>query len=81
METISVSKLKAHLSGELKKVQRGATLIVLDHNHPVAELVPASNREALFVREAQQAYKYEKLPPLVSGDLMKTLEEERSDRW
>jgi prevent-host-death family protein len=48
METISVSNLKAHLSGELKKVRSGARIVVLDHNHPVAELVPLSGEEDLF---------------------------------
>ncbi len=41
METISISNLKAHLSTELKKVQKGTRIMVLDHKHPVAELIPA----------------------------------------
>ena len=81
METISISKLKAHLSGELKKVQHGTKIIVLDHNHPVAELIPISKNKSLFVREATSAYQYRKLSPLVSGNLLEDIEEERSDRW
>ena len=55
METISISKLKAHLSAEIKKVRNGARIVVLDHNHPVAEIIPTETYD-LFVREAQVSY-------------------------
>lgn len=35
MQTISVSSLKDHLSAELKKIDRGERLTVLDHKRPV----------------------------------------------
>ena len=81
METISISKLKAHLSGELKKVQKGTKLVVLDHNHPVAELIPLTEGETLFVKRAKQPYVFRELLPLVSKDIMGDIEMERSDRW
>lgn len=80
METISISKLKAHLSAELKKVPNGTRIVVLDHNHPVAELVPAES-EALFVREAERNYTFEVLDPITSKSPDELLREERSDRW
>jgi len=40
MEAISISKFKTHLSSELKKVRNGTGIVVLDHNYPVAELIP-----------------------------------------
>ena len=80
METISISKLKAHLSSELKKVRNGARILVLDHNHPVAELIPTETKN-LFVREAQAGYRYQKLEPLTKKDPSGALEEERSDPW
>ena len=82
METISVSKLKAHLSAELKKVRAGATITVTDHNHPVAKIVPVEPElEPLEMIEATGKFVYEPLEPLIEGDILKSLEEERSDRW
>lgn len=80
METISVSKLKAHLSAELKKVQAGTRLLVVDHRHPVAELVP-TQKEALFLHEPEIPYGYQALSPLIHRDPLNDLDEERSDRW
>ena len=80
MKTVSVSKLKAHLSAELKEVKKGSRIIVLDHRHPVAILAPYEE-EPLFVREAQQPYSYKELEPLTTGDHLDKMEEERSDRW
>ena len=80
METISISKLKAHLSSELKKVRNGTRLVVLDHKHPVAELVPAG-KEELFLHESSQTYSCQPLQPLTKTDPLKYLTEERSDRW
>jgi prevent-host-death family protein len=80
METISISKLKAHLSEEIKKVRKGARIIVLDHNHPVAVLIP-TDTEGLFVSEARSGYGYIDLKPLTTRDPIDVLEEERSDRW
>lgn len=80
METISISKLKTHLSSELKKVQNGTRIVVLDHKHPVAELVP-TEKEELYLHEASQKYFYRPLPPLTKKDPLNDLKEERSDRW
>ena len=81
METISISKLKAYLSGELKKVQRGTRIVVLDHNHPVAELVPFETEQPLFVREASVPYECPALTPLADCDPVADLEEDRTERW
>lgn len=40
VKTISISKLKAHLSAELKGVQAGESLLVMDRDTPVAVLSP-----------------------------------------
>lgn len=80
METISISNLKTHLSAELKKVQKGTRIIVLDHSRPVAELVPTEIEE-LFLSVAEQKYTYRPLSPLTGKDPLHDLEEERSDRW
>ncbi|MBL7007147.1 MAG: type II toxin-antitoxin system Phd/YefM family antitoxin [Spirochaetia bacterium] len=80
METISISELKSHLSAELKKVQKGTRIIVLDHKRPVAELIP-TELEELFVREAETLYAYRTLTPITDQDPVSELDEERSDRW
>jgi prevent-host-death family protein len=80
MKTISVSKLKAHLSAELKEVKNGSRIIVLDHNHPVAMLIPYED-QPLYAKEAQQSFSYKELEPLTHVDPLDKLEEERSDRW
>jgi prevent-host-death family protein len=81
METISISRLKARLSGELKKVQKGTRIVVLDHNHPVAQLLPLQEEQPLFVREAAAPYDCPALSPLTDRDPAAVLAEERSDRW
>ena len=80
MKSISVSKLKAHLSAELKEVQNGSRIIILDHKHPVA-IVGPYEEEPLFAREAEQPYTYKELEPLTTIDPVEKIEEERSDRW
>ena len=80
METISVSKLKAQLSAELKRVQAGQVLTVVDHRHPIAAIVPLDS-EGLFTREARGQYSYRELEPLVSSDPLAALAEERGEPW
>ena len=80
METISVSKLKTHLSAELKRIEGGIALTVVDHKRLVATLSPIRD-ETLFAREASLRYFYEPLEPLISGDPLRFLEEERKESW
>ena len=53
MRSVTISFFKAHLSEELKKVRKGARMIVSDRDTPIAEVVPYnSDREAaISVRE------------------------------
>ncbi len=80
METISVSQLKTHLSAELKRIEGGLVLTVVDHKRPVATLSPIQE-EALFVREASTKYAYESLEPLIERDPITLLDEERGESW
>jgi antitoxin (DNA-binding transcriptional repressor) of toxin-antitoxin stability system len=80
METISVSRLKAQLSAELKRVQSGIVLTVVDHKHPIANIVPLET-EDVFTREAGASYVCRSLPPLMSIDPLVGLEEERRESW
>ncbi|MFA6505433.1 MAG: type II toxin-antitoxin system Phd/YefM family antitoxin [Treponemataceae bacterium] len=79
MQTISVSDLKSHLSAELKKVERGERITVLDHKRPVAVLGPIGV-ESLFVREAAAPYGCPELAPLIASDPLLFLADERGDR-
>jgi prevent-host-death family protein len=40
MKTITVSYFKAHISELLRRVRKGATLVISDRQTPVAEVVP-----------------------------------------
>jgi len=79
MQTISVSNLKAHLSAELKKVESGERLTVVDHKRPVAILGPVAS-ESLFVRDASAVYECPELEPLTGSDPLRFLLEDRGDR-
>ena len=45
MESIGTAKLKNNLSRYLKKVRKGASILVMDRNEPVAQLVPVGKRQ------------------------------------
>jgi antitoxin (DNA-binding transcriptional repressor) of toxin-antitoxin stability system len=79
MRSVSVSSLKAHLSAELKKVEGGESVAVLDHRRPVAVLGPVAS-EALYIREATAVYACPDLTPLTAADPLARLAEERGDR-
>jgi antitoxin (DNA-binding transcriptional repressor) of toxin-antitoxin stability system len=76
----SVSYLKAHLSAELKAVQAGETVIVMDRDHPVARLVPIQEEKGSEIREPLRTFGFERLAPLVSGGSLELLFEDRGRR-
>ena len=49
METISISNLKTHLSATLKDVVKGIHYLVMDRDHPIAEIVPYSEKQRLMI--------------------------------
>jgi prevent-host-death family protein len=40
MKTITISFFKAHISEQLKKVRKGARIVISDRDTPIAEVVP-----------------------------------------
>ena len=80
MRQSSVSYLKAHLSAELKAVQAGETVVVMDRNHPVARLVPLEDQSGVQVRKPLQAFSFQRLAPIVSGGSLEALFEDRRRR-
>lgn len=43
MKTVGIADLKAHLSGHLRTVKKGETLLVVERGTPVARIVPAAD--------------------------------------
>lgn len=43
MKRVGIAELKAHLSGYLRTVKKGETLLVMERDTPVARLVPAAD--------------------------------------
>ena len=80
MKRSSVSYLKAHLSAELKAVQAGETVVVMDRDHPVARLMPLKEENGIEVREPLRAFGFEQLAPLMSDGSLKPLFEDRGRR-
>jgi len=51
MKTMTISYFKAHISEQLKKVRKGARIVISDRDTPVAEVVPYRAEDpALIVR-------------------------------
>jgi prevent-host-death family protein len=80
MKRSSVSYLKAHLSAELRAVQAGETVVVMDRNHPVARLVPLAESGGIEVREPLRSFGFQRPAPLVSGGSLEALLEDRERR-
>ena len=80
MRGITIAKLKASLSAELRRVRAGEPVTVLDRTTPVALLVPVPDAVRV-VRAAEAPYAYRKLQPLTARDPLPYLDEERREAW
>lgn len=83
MTEIGVAELKARLSEYLRTVRRGHEVVVLDHDTPVARIVPYRASGTLRVREPSGRYgkpsDVPMPPPLnLSGDIVDLLLEDRN---
>jgi prevent-host-death family protein len=63
MSKVGIADLKAHLSQHLRRVRAGHTLVVLDRDTPVAQIVPYEPASALEVRKATRTPQNLRLPP------------------
>lgn len=79
MKTISIADLKSHLSAELKLVNAGEAIMVMDRKRPVAYLSPLPG-EMEISRKKRKTYRYRELAPLIKKDPLDFLNEERGDR-
>jgi prevent-host-death family protein len=84
MKRVGIADLKAHLSGHIRTVRRGETLLVMDRGTPVVRIVPAADPGAGLVthpptRDLQLVKQMlEHLPPLnLSVDSLSLLLEDR----
>lgn len=74
MTKVGVAKLKAELSGYLRKVKRGGEVVVYDRDTPVARIVPYETTErhgGLVVRPAKPGVRLQDIPlppPLPNGE-------------
>jgi len=70
MKRVGIADLKAHLSGYLRTVKKGETLLVMDRGTPVARIVPAADARGGLVtrrptRDLQSVKQMlKRLPPL-----------------
>ena len=80
MRGITIARLKATLSAELRRVRAGEPVTVLDRTTPVALLVPVPDAVRV-VRAAEGPYAYRQLQPLMARDPLRHLDEERAEAW
>ncbi len=80
MHFVTIAKLKATLSAELRRVRAGEPVTVLDRTTPVALLAPVPEAVRV-IRAAKAPYAYRTLTPLMARDPLPYLDEERSEAW
>lgn len=80
MHAITIARLKATLSAELRRVRSGESVTVLDRTTPVAVLTPIPDAVRV-VQPAAEPYVYRQLKPLTSRDPMEYLDDERGEAW
>jgi antitoxin (DNA-binding transcriptional repressor) of toxin-antitoxin stability system len=80
MKTMSVSDFKAHFCAELKTVSAGEGVIVLDHNHPVAQVLPYQPQDTAGVRAPERSFSFQAYSPLIAGSSLAPLDEDRARR-
>jgi prevent-host-death family protein len=79
MKTISVSELKTHLSREIRKVEKGSSVLITDHDHPVALLTSVKENELEWLHLAEKPMKTIRLnhKVIVKTDPLEILLEDR----
>jgi prevent-host-death family protein len=80
MKTISISTFKAKISEELKRVRKGERLIIVSRDIPIAEVIPYSKKNDIFIRAPQRKLTFERPSFKVKVDPMKFLMEDRQKR-
>jgi len=82
VRTITISHFKAHISEELRRVRKGARLLISDRDTPVAEVVPYHPEPAALRIRAPRVTPF-KVPPStlqIDHDPLEYLLEDRGTR-
>jgi prevent-host-death family protein len=77
MHTIALSEFRAHTAAMLALVENGATVRIMRHGKPVADLVPVQQDAAQRLPSWKQPFEPVRLPPGVS--LSQAVLEERDE--
>lgn len=85
MEQIKIAEFKSKLSANLKKVRSGQELIILDRDHPIAQVLPFRKKDKLTIIPAKnpKGWRHLKLKPAQprsSVDVVHLLREDRDKR-
>ncbi len=81
METITISAFKARISEQLRKVRRGARLLISDRETPIALVSPVAAEPTIRIRVPRTA-SFVPGPPLpdIGHDPLEYLLEDRGSR-
>jgi prevent-host-death family protein len=83
MKTITISFFKAHISEQLRKVRKGARIIISDRDTPIAEVVPYRSGPApkVSIREPRLApFSIPRSSIKIDHDPLEYLMEDRDSR-
>ena len=81
MKSVGIADLKARLSEHLRSVRKGRTIVILDRETPIAQIIPYS-AEPLEIRRATRRPRDVRLspPPALPTDSLAILLEDRQRR-
>jgi prevent-host-death family protein len=79
MRQIQASEAKVHLAQLLDEVERGETVIITRHGHPIARLIPETDRRWADVNEAVEgiAARRRNAPRVTAEEILSAREEGR----
>jgi prevent-host-death family protein len=77
---IGIAELKAHLSETLRKVEDGASVVVLDRRRPVARLVPIESAKLRVTPPSQSHKSFDFGQAILTVDPVEALLLERRER-
>ncbi len=82
MKTMTISYFKAHISEQLRRVRKGARIVISDRDTPIAEVVPYKPQASSLVIRAPLVtpFKAPRASFRIDHDPLEYLEEERRKR-
>lgn len=83
MKTITISFFKAHISEQLRKVRKGARIVISDRDTPIAEVVPYKGERGpvLSIRSPRSApFQVPRSTVRIDHDPLEFLAEDRNSR-